>query len=69
MDQPDWPLTGPSQSLYPTMIVILVARHKTPLSDELTSIEPLTVGDVESQDFLSEDVKTISEKDEIDMME
>ena len=67
MDQPDWPLTGPSQSLYPTMVVILVARHKTPLSDDLTSIEPLTVGDVESRDFLSEDIKTTFEKDDLEV--
>ena len=34
------------------MIVILVARRTTPLSDQLTSIEPLTVYDPEREDLM-----------------
>ena len=37
------------------MIVILVARRTTPLSDQLTSIDPLTVHDPEREDLMVQD--------------
>ncbi|KZV70857.1 hypothetical protein PENSPDRAFT_651161 [Peniophora sp. CONT] len=42
--------------LYPTMIVILVAQHKTPISNQLTAIEPETIMDAESQDLLHKEL-------------
>ncbi|KZV70852.1 hypothetical protein PENSPDRAFT_752233 [Peniophora sp. CONT] len=43
--------------LYPMLVVILVARQKTPLHNQLTSIESRTVNaqSTESQDFLVEE--------------
>ncbi|VDB98666.1 unnamed protein product [Peniophora sp. CBMAI 1063] len=41
--------------LYPTMIVILVAQNKTPISNQLTTIEPMTVMEPESSDLLGQD--------------
>ena len=55
-------LTSPRQALYPTIIVILVARHKTPLSDQLTSIEPLTFLDAERRRFLDR-ANTVQQED------
>ncbi|KZV72609.1 hypothetical protein PENSPDRAFT_750753 [Peniophora sp. CONT] len=56
--------------LYPIIIVIFVARHRTPLSDQLTSIEPHTVLgagrgglDVEYQDLLTDDHNGAGRKD------
>ncbi|VDB98668.1 unnamed protein product [Peniophora sp. CBMAI 1063] len=41
--------------LYPTLIVIVVARHKSELENQLTSIEPLTVSDSERLDLLPQE--------------
>ena len=40
---PEFALTrGNQQPLYPMLIVLLVAQHKTPLSDRLSEIDPAT---------------------------
>ncbi|VDB98672.1 unnamed protein product [Peniophora sp. CBMAI 1063] len=40
--------------LYPTMVVILVAQNKTPISNQLTTIEPITILDPEVGDLLDQ---------------
>ena len=39
------------------MIVILVAQHKTPISNQLTTIEPITMSDPEDRDLLAQDIE------------
>ncbi|VDB98662.1 unnamed protein product [Peniophora sp. CBMAI 1063] len=39
--------------LYPTIVVILVAKHKTPISNQLTTIEPVTIMDPDNCDLLA----------------
>ncbi|KZV70860.1 hypothetical protein PENSPDRAFT_685141 [Peniophora sp. CONT] len=49
--------------LYPIIIIILVARQRTPLCDELTSIEPLTMLEAESLDHFPEDLDGTGRKE------
>ncbi|VDB98656.1 unnamed protein product [Peniophora sp. CBMAI 1063] len=52
--------------LYPFIIIILVAKHKTPLSDKLTSIEPETqVVEVENHELLSRSSSDMTWKDDV----
>ncbi|VDB98660.1 unnamed protein product [Peniophora sp. CBMAI 1063] len=41
--------------LYPTMVVILVAKNKTPICNQLTEIEPITQVESEGRDLLGQD--------------
>ncbi|VDB98664.1 unnamed protein product [Peniophora sp. CBMAI 1063] len=50
--------------LYPTLIVIVVVRHKSHLEHQLTSIEPLTVTDPERLDFLPQEDSTVGSHSE-----